>query len=198
MSSNEPLERCDNTDCFNQTQIRDFEVVDATTLIVYVGPRDCPYLVELSGIFCDLTFLPGNRVVFEPTLQRARREPNLSGGFGNTPGVSQARVCANDLSMGINNDPSTVIDDPLFPGDFRDNATENDLDGLDCRIRNVESLTDDEILDIYVDKRIAEPPPPFGTGQVSGGEAPPPPEPIGDDPATETPGSEAEPVASTQ
>ena len=154
VGSNEPLERCETTSCFNQTQIRDFEVVDETTLIVYVGQQECPFLVELSGVFCDVTFLPGFDVVFEPTSQRAAREPGRGSGLGGTD-IAYARVCADSLDMGI------------AQGPFTSGVDTDNFDGLSCRINNVESLTDDEIMEIYVDNRFAPPPPPFATGEIS-------------------------------
>lgn len=153
----EPLDRCETTDCFNQNRIRDFEVIDETTLIVYVGAKECPFLVEFSGVFCDLTYLPGFDVVFEPSRQRAVREPRLGGGFGSRTDIAFARVCSDSLDMGIAQGPftSAVGDDS------------GGIDGLSCTVQNVESLTDDEIMEIYVDKRFAQPPPPFGTGDIS-------------------------------
>ncbi len=46
---------CDpRADCFSQRAVRDFEVLDNTTLVVFVGSERCPYLVTVDGFFCDL------------------------------------------------------------------------------------------------------------------------------------------------
>ena len=37
---------CGGISCFYEREVRDFEVVDHTTLIVYVGAQRCPYQVE--------------------------------------------------------------------------------------------------------------------------------------------------------
>lgn len=152
----QPAERCESTSCFNQMQIRKFEVVNETTLIVYVGAQECPFLVELTGTFCDVTFLPGYNIVFRPSEQRAAREPTLGSGLHDRADIAHARVCANDLDMGIQEGP--------FSSAIGDNV---EVSGLDCRIQNVKSLTDDEILEIYVDNSFTPPPPPFGTGNIS-------------------------------
>lgn len=174
LASNEPLDRCANTDCFNQAQIRRFDVVDETSLIVYVGAQECPFLVRLSGTFCDVTFLPGFDVVFVPTAQRREREPDLIGSprltfpgdlrpSTDTSRFSNMRVCANDIDYGIANGPFVTAG-----GGDRD----ADIDGLACRIQDIRSVTDDEILEIYTAEEIAPPPPPMGPGEISGGQTP--------------------------
>ena len=163
---NEPLDRCESTRCFNQLHIRDFEVIDNTTLIVYVGQQECPFLVEMTGTFCDLTFLPGNQVVFRPSNTARSRSAPVVGGIGtNTDGrgpIEQPRVCASSLNMGIPSGPFTSS----IGGDVQ---TPN---GLVCMLRTVRALTDDERLELYVDKEFVPPPPPFGTGRVESPENP--------------------------
>lgn len=154
--SDERASRCETASCFDQTEIRDFEVVDDTTLVVYVGAQNCPFRVELIGTFCDVTFLPGDPV-FRPTRQREAREPRSVPSplpdFNRRADVFTARVCANDMSLGLDQGPFAAggIEDPS---------------GLDCRVRDVASLTDDELLELYVDKRVAPPPPPVGAGAI--------------------------------
>ena len=49
--------RCDlHSFCFSQRNIRNIEIIDNDTLVVHVGSNRCPYLVEVNGVFCDLTF----------------------------------------------------------------------------------------------------------------------------------------------
>ena len=40
--------------CFNQRAVRDFEVLDRTALVVFVGSERCPYLITVDGFFCNL------------------------------------------------------------------------------------------------------------------------------------------------
>ena len=68
---------CGGMSCFYEREVRDFEVINHTTLIVYVGADRCPYQVELSGTFCDMEFAP--ELYFTSPTQAA-----------NTGGVSRA------------------------------------------------------------------------------------------------------------
>ena len=153
-----PADRCESTDCFNQTRMRDFEVVDPATLIVYIGRQRCAFLVQLTGTFCDLTFLPGNEIVFRPSrVGQARSVPVVGGprdplGQG---GIEQPQVCASDIHLGIEQGPFTTA-----------GGAPDDFSGLSCRIQDVRALTDDERLQLYVDRELVAPPPPFGTGRV--------------------------------
>ena len=47
---------CGGLSCFYEREVRDFEVVNHTTLIVYVGAQRCPYQVQLNSTFCDMEF----------------------------------------------------------------------------------------------------------------------------------------------
>jgi hypothetical protein len=145
--SNGPADRCESTDCFNQLQVRDYEVVDNTTLVVYVGSQNCPFRVEFSGTFCDLTFMPGGQLVFRQDTFRAMREPD----------TLLTRVCARDSNIGIDEGPFSTAAGGDDASDGR----------IPCRIQNIVSLTDDELLELYVDKRVTIPPPPFGTGEIA-------------------------------
>lgn len=153
--NNEPAERCEVTECFNQFAVRDFEVVDSTTLVLYVGSQRCPFKVEFQGVFCDLTFLPGNTIEFAISdPQNIRRVTQPTGRMTDT------RICAFDRNVGIADDPFS-----------RAGGFENIPGQLPCEIQEVESLTDDELLELYVENRMVAPPPPFGTGQVTAPEA---------------------------
>jgi hypothetical protein len=162
-TSNEPVDRCPTTDCFNQQQVRNFEVLDATTLVLYVGNQDCPFLVEFIGSSCDLTFLGSSTLIFRPDTLREEFESD----------IRFTRICARDIGIGVAEDP------------FIDSGA-GDLPGttLACHIRNVASLTDDELLEQYVDRNLAPPPPPLGTGQVTAPDEEPA-EPAGAREATE-------------
>jgi hypothetical protein len=160
-------ERCESTDCFNPLRIRNFEVLDDTTLLVYVGGQDCPFRVDFIGPECDLTFLPGADLVFRPDFMRAQRQPDSI----------ISRVCSTDSNLGIDEGPFTRAAGAsdgfgnLGVGVVRGRLTPvpdpTDTDPrLSCRVRDITSLTDDEVLELYVEHRIAAPPPPFGTGQI--------------------------------
>jgi len=46
---------CDQrTNCFNQRAVRDFSVLDNSSVVVFVGPQRCPYLVRVDGFYCNL------------------------------------------------------------------------------------------------------------------------------------------------
>lgn len=152
----EPLERCSVTDCFNRDQVRDFEIIDKTTLLIYVGARRCPFLVELSGTFCDLTFLPGGPVNF-----RRRREEMLDAdatGAARSSTIVERRICANDFSVGIDEGPfstSSGGESAVPPNQYP------------CMLQDVTSLTDDQVVELFVERGFVLPPPPFGRGEIS-------------------------------
>lgn len=148
----QPAERCATTDCFNQLQARNYQLIDDTTLVVYVGNQDCPFVVEFTGGFCDLTFLPLARLTFRRDSFRAQREQDML----------LTRICSHDSNIGI--DEGTFTRAPGGDG-FSDGR-------LSCRIQNIRSVTDDELLELYVERQIAAPPPPLGTGEISVPERP--------------------------
>jgi hypothetical protein len=139
-ASNEPVERCSVTECFNHVQVRNYEVIDSTTLVMYVGGQRCPFLVEFDGTFCDLTFLPGSDILFKTT---GMRQINM-------------RICSNDRHIGIDEGAFSTA-----PGG--DDATAG---RLPCQIRQIASLTDDQLIELYVENGITAPPPPFGNGEI--------------------------------
>lgn len=146
-SIDEPANRCPTTECFSRQQVRDFEVIDATTLVLYVGNQDCPFLVEFTGSFCDLTFMGSTTLRFRYDSLREDIESDMR----------ISRICARDMRIGVEQDAfDTNPGDDALPGDT-----------LACHIRDVTSLTDDELLELYVDRQLVAPPPPLGTGQVT-------------------------------
>jgi hypothetical protein len=76
------------------------------------------------------------------------------------------RICRNDINIGVSG------------GVLTDNPTSNQQQpagGLqghrsDCQISSVESLTDDELVELYVRRGVAPPPPPLGSGQIQVGD----------------------------
>lgn len=151
---NEPLERCSVTDCFRTDRIRESRVIDSSTLLIYVGLQRCAFLIEFSGTYCDLTFLPPGDVDFrfggmkglQPTT-RGNRERGIAD-----------RICANDLNAGIDEGPFTTA------------SGGEDLNArgrLSCQIRDVRSMTDDQVIELFVDNDAVAPPPPFGNGEIT-------------------------------
>jgi len=153
---------CGINDCFYERDVRDFEVIENTTLIVYVGAERCPYQIELHGTFCNLELAP--EIYFN-----SPREPNPDSDRNTLAGSSSARlhdlrICRNDINVGVSG------------GVLTDNPTSNQPTGRygnqrsDCQISSVESLTDDELIELYVRRGVAAPPPPLGSGQIQVGE----------------------------
>jgi Family of unknown function (DUF6491) len=144
---NQPVDRaCSVSDCFYQREVRDFEVIGDTTLIVYVGGQRCAYRVELDGTFCDMSFAP--EIFFRPPPGRPE----------------DSRICSYDRQVGVDGGP--------FTDDFSDSQP---LDRFgqprsQCRILSVASINDDELLELYVDRGVVAPPPPIGAGQIKVGE----------------------------
>jgi hypothetical protein len=156
---------CGATECLYERDIRDFEVIDRTHLIVYAGSQRCAFHIELQGTFCDLTFAPelyfsrlndvdDGRVgvdPFDPLNTTGRQRPDL-------------RICDNDLSVQVHG------------GEFTENSLNEpstDRFGtarVNCRVSSVTSFTDDQLVEFYVKRRVVPPLPPMGTGQIEVGE----------------------------
>jgi hypothetical protein len=47
---------CGNSECFFAGNVRDFKVLDDTTLVVWASSRRCPYIVELGRRCGDMRF----------------------------------------------------------------------------------------------------------------------------------------------
>lgn len=173
----QPLDRaCSVSGCFFERDVRDFEVIDPQTLIVYVGGQRCPFKIDLRGTFCDMTFAPS--VYFSSPSQIERTESRDI--FGNEIGrrSSDLRICAGDLQLGVDGGPFTENRSDVItaPADRFGNAR------AQCQVSNIESLTDDQLIELYVDHGLTPPPPPMGSGEIEVGEqeaeasAPPPEE----------------------
>jgi len=193
-TTGEALDRtCTVSDCFYQRDVRDFEVIDDTTLIVYVGPQRCAFHLELSGTFCDMTMAPD--LYFRTEPQRARiLQSGRDDAFSNRPSrsalpeaeirrqeaernLASTRICANDFAE---------VDGGVFTEVFEDPTA---IRQSQCRITNVTSMTDDQLVELYVDLGVAPPPPPVGPGRIAVGEEEAPPETTA--PATDTPAEDA-------
>jgi hypothetical protein len=190
----QPLDRtCKVDDCFLERDVRDFEVIDQTTVIVYVGSQNCAFRVEVHGTFCDLTFAP--ELYFHSPGDFERN--NVQNIAGAAPPLSRPlgdiRICSNDTGISVDGGAFTENPTSTQPPDRYGNRRS------ECRITSVTSMTDDEILELYVDHGVTPPPPPMGSGKIevgeqkeetTGGAAP-----AGDTPAAKT---EADEGASAQ
>jgi hypothetical protein len=160
--NSQPVDRaCSVSECFFQRDVRDFEVLGDTTLILYVGGQRCAFKVELDGTFCDMTFAP--EVYFRAPDGRAESD----------------RVCSYDRQVGVDG------------GVFTESADQPNAFGTrsQCRILSVASITDDELIELYVERGVVAPPPPIGPGEIEVGEQP---EESADTESTENPPAEEE------
>ena len=163
---------CGGMSCFYEREVRDFEVINHTTLIVYVGAERCPYRVELFGTFCDMEFAP--ELYFTSATQTANNggvsraadavipaSPTTAPIDPRSPSrnLSDLRICANDISIGVSG--GSFTNDPT--------NTSNGIRKTDCQIQSVASLTDDKLMELYVRKGVVPPPPPMGSGKIQVG-----------------------------
>lgn len=204
-----PVARCETTDCFFQRDVRDFDIVDRSTLIVYVGRQRCPFVVELDGFDCDLTFTP--------QIEFFQGTP---GNLGNVSPVSSGQVCSSTRSLhvytGILDPGGLTSDSPIDPRTGRQTDTERfdrplgggevgvgrgrgegfpDAISMEdaCRVRDIRSINDDQLIELYVEEGVVAPLPPIGAGEIQVPEAE---ASSGDQPAaTEPDGSAGDPEA---
>ncbi|HEX7080325.1 MAG TPA: hypothetical protein VF329_04875 [Gammaproteobacteria bacterium] len=175
-----PADRCEVTDCFFERDVRSFEVVDSDTVVVYVGSQRCPFVVELEGIACDVAIAP--QIHF---MQAAL------GRFDRVAPVRSAQICSTTTGLylyaGII-DPSALFDresiDPItgrrrglggFPSDDAgfDGAIQVDPTSRDiCRVDDIRSVNDDQLIELFVEEGVAAPPPPVGSGELEVPEQP--------------------------
>jgi len=140
---------CNVTDCFAERDVRDFQVLGESTLIVFVGQQRCAFQVELRGTLCDLTF--ANDVFFTKTGETLRDGSGL-------------RVCSNDIQINV---------EPGVFGGALGSQQPSDRFGNSrppCQIRSVASLTDDQLIELLVARGAVPPPPPMGAGEIEVGE----------------------------
>lgn len=168
---------CTVTDCFLERDIRSFEVIDQTHVIVYAGPQRCAFHVEVRGTFCDLTFAPdlyfsNTNERLENLISRPRdelgRSPAIDVLDNVEPNRRNLRICANDLSIQVHGGRFTESlggNGPMTPSNGRISNLETD-----CRVSGVTSITDDQLLEFFVARGVLAPPPPMGTGEIEVGE----------------------------
>ena len=164
---------CSVEDCFFERDIREFEVIDQTHLIIYTGSQRCAFHVELRGTMCDLTFAP--------ELYFSRRgDISESSATGAAPGRSPAdpfdtletnrrnnrslRICSNDLAIQVTGGRFTESVTTNVPTDRFGNPR------TDCQVSTVTSITDDQLVELYVARGVVPPLPPMGAGEIDVGD----------------------------
>jgi len=173
---------CTVEECFREADIRDFEVIDKTHLIVFVGQQRCAFQVELRGAFCDMTFAP------EVNFRRQNEVPIIytdrPGQLGEPSGVvrrgnsrdldpfeQQQRerrdllVCDNDLTVQVN---GGVLFTESAAQDLPTDRFGNPRS--DCSVSSVRGITDDQLVELYVGHKVVPPLPPMGAGEIEVGE----------------------------
>ncbi|HEX5048690.1 MAG TPA: hypothetical protein VFX89_16380 [Gammaproteobacteria bacterium] len=164
IDATQPVDRaCSVSECFLERDVREFEVLDATTLVVYVGAQRCAFKVQLYGTFCDLTFAP--EIVFRSSSDALTpTQPDVLSAPLPNSGLRDLRVCSGDLKIGVDGGPlaqSSVVP----PGNSPAQRVRSQ-----CRLSSVSSLTDNQVLELYVAHDKVAPPPPMGGGQIEVGE----------------------------
>lgn len=164
---------CSVADCFHERDVRDFEVIDQTHVIVYTGSQRCAFHLELRGSFCDLTFAP--ELFFAKANEVPRGDESASGRGQIDPfdilettqrQRRDLRVCSNDLGIMVHGGQFT--ESTSRPA-TRDRFGQPQMNS-DCRIASVASITDDQLVELYVGRGVVPPLPPMGTGQIDVGE----------------------------
>lgn len=165
---------CGVEDCFYERDVRDFDVIDQSHLIVYTGSQRCPFHVELRGTLCDLTFAP--ELYFSRTNDISDAGVPVGGeAFGGPAGDPfgpletnrggrHLRICANDLSVQVHGGRFTES----AIGDVQTDRFGNPI--ADCQVTTVTSITDDQLVEILVGHGVIPPLPPMGTGEIEVGE----------------------------
>ena len=166
---------CSVEDCFFERDIRQFEVIDQTHVIVYTGSQRCAFHIELRGTMCDLTFAPElyfSRVGDVLVTGSAGAEPIPGRGPADPFDPIEIdrredrhlRICSNDLRIQVHG------------GRFTESSTTNvstDRFGnprTDCQVSTVTSITDDQLVEFYVRRGVVPPLPPMGPGDIEVGD----------------------------
>jgi len=177
---------CNVKDCFFARDVRNFDVIDKTTVIVYVGSQHCAFRLELRGTFCDLSYAPELVFTDPKDVPINEQSPSTAGIPGNISfgeldnrslpnqrrGRASMKVCDNDLSLDVSSGAFTesALGSSLDPSG--DPSVRRDRFGRprsDCQVSSVTSITDDQIVELYVAHRVTPPLPPMGSGEIQVG-----------------------------
>ncbi|MEO8465254.1 MAG: hypothetical protein ABI640_07915 [Gammaproteobacteria bacterium] len=156
---------CNVKDCFSARDVRSFDVIDKSTVIVYIGSQHCAFKVELRGTFCDLTYAP-ELVFSDPKdLPLDFGQPEDLSLPGQRRGRASLKVCDNNLGLQVSGgafteQPTVSSNDPSVPRDRFGRAK------AACEVSSVAAITDDQVVEIYVAHRIAPPLPPMGAADI--------------------------------
>jgi len=179
---------CTVDECFFEREVRGFEVIDRTHLIVYIGSQRCAFHIELRGAACDMTFAPElyfrktNEVPYD--IVGGGPASPTGGAFGGSTsrastGIDELnpfelerqeqmqndlKVCANDLTVQVHGGAFTETNSTGQPTDRFGNPR------TDCRVSDVTPITDDQLIEFFVTRGVAAPPPPMGSGEIEVGE----------------------------
>jgi hypothetical protein len=162
---------CSVEECFFERDVREFEVIDQTHVIVYTGSQRCAFHLELRGTMCDLSFAPElyfSRLGEIPqTFADGSEAVTRSDPFGAlviTRDRKDLRICSNDLSVQVTGGKFTESTTSTTTTDRFGNPR------TDCRIVSVTSITDDQLVEFYVGRGVVPPLPPMGSGDIEVGE----------------------------
>ena len=163
---------CSVEDCFFERDIREFEVIDQTHIIVYTGSQRCAFHVELRGTMCDLTYAPelyfsrrGDLGVTSAAEPAPGRSADPFGSLESARRTDRAlRVCSNDLAIQVTGGRFTESATTNVPTDRFGNPR------TDCQVLTVTSITDDQLVEFFVGRGVVPPLPPMGTGDIEVGD----------------------------
>ena len=175
---------CGVNECFFERDVRGFEVIDQTHLIVYIGTQRCAFHVELRGAACDMTFapelyfrktneVPYNLVGSTPASGNSNATPRVATGPDELNPFelerqeelqNDLRVCPNDLTVQVHGGAFTESNSTTQTTDRFGNPK------TDCRVMGVTPITDDQLIEFYVGRGVAAPPPPMGSGEIEVGD----------------------------
>jgi hypothetical protein len=166
-----PLEPCSVTDCFLERDVRDFDIVDRDTVVVYVGAQRCPFVVELQDVACDLRVAPGIDFFQTALGSMDRLTPVQSGrvcattrGLVLYAGISSPSLLqqqdAFGSRLGVGGRPGDLSRPGVYDGSFPVDRTSGDV----CRVSDIRSVTDDQLVELLAD--VNRPPPPIGDGRL--------------------------------
>lgn len=168
-SKDRPVERCSVTKCFQRQSVRSFDVIDDDTIVVYSGAQRCPFVVEMRGLQCRMSTAPEvNFVTVGPVPAASALETIRQTGGGLVPGSQDPagirfrpvdRVC--DYTRGL-----IAVTGPFDQGTRTPVPALGAL-GDACQVVDIKSVTDDQLIEMFVKNKLVPPPPPVGTGEIS-------------------------------
>lgn len=145
---------CAGLECFRERDIREVQLLDPDTMIVFVGPQRCAFRMEVQGSDCGY-------IGFTVDFDLDRRSRVLG---------DQAPICLNDRPyLRDPLDPTSRSAEGSMPGGRGPAPASTDL-LIRCRVDQIIPLSDDELLEAYVETGSQPPLPPVGTGEISVGE----------------------------